>query len=257
MKVHEWILSRGKRLSAIVHKPDLPEAKTPVVICCHGFTGEKVGANQLMLNLAKRIATVGFVVRFDFAGSGESEGEFAADTTVKGWQEDLCSVVDWVKAQPEMVNLPLYLLGHSLGGLIALAYSGHALAGRIALAPVVRPIANFRDVILGKEFWEQAKNGLPVANFYGKAFSLEPGFVHDLLVGDYNPLAAAENYTDSLLLIHGDSDAAVLLAGSEELYSRYGGPKDLQIMAADHVFAGRHTELAERITGWLSQQVRG
>jgi uncharacterized protein len=257
MKVHEWILSRGKRLSAIVHRPESVGAKTPVVICCHGFTGDKVGANQLMLNLAKRIAAIAFVVRFDFAGSGESEGDFAADTTVKGWQEDLHAVVNWVKAQPEMATLPLYLLGHSLGGLIALTHNESALAGRIALAPVVRPVANFRDIILGEDFWEQAKNGQSIANFYGKAFSLDPGFVHDLLAKDYTPLTAAAECTAPLLLIHGDSDLAVPLEGSKELYSRYAGPKQLQIVAADHVFAGRHSELAGRITDWLSQQGSG
>ncbi|MDR3593065.1 MAG: alpha/beta fold hydrolase [Negativicutes bacterium] len=254
MKVHEWIPSRGKRLSAMLHTPAQPGVRTPVVICCHGFTGDKVGSNQLMLTLAKRIEAVGFVVRFDFAGSGESEGEFAADTTVKGWQEDLRCVVDWVKARPEMGDSPLYLLGHSLGGLVALTYSGRPLAGRIALAPVVRPVANCRDIILGAELWEQARNGATIANFYGKGFSLDPGFVRDLLTGNYDPLAAAGGCSEPLLLIHGDSDVAVPLEGSKELYSRYAGPKEMQIMTAtDHVFVGRHADLAGRIVSWLTR----
>ncbi len=255
VKDHEWIPSRGKRLSAMVHKPETPGAKTPVVVCCHGFTGDKVGANQLMLDIAKRIETAGFVIRFDFAGSGDSEGEFAADTTVKGWQEDVRAVVDWVKARPEMGGRPLYLLGHSLGGLIALSYRGRALAGRIALAPVVRPIANCRDIILGTELWEQAKSGRRIANFYAKAFSLEPDFVRDLLAANYDPLESAASCTEPLLLIHGDSNAAVPLEGSAELSSRYAGPKEFHVMpATDHVFAGRHAELADRIAGWLSRQ---
>lgn len=45
MKEHEWIESRGKRLSAMIHTPQRTEI-SPVVIVCHGFTGEKVGGSQ-------------------------------------------------------------------------------------------------------------------------------------------------------------------------------------------------------------------
>lgn len=242
-------------MSVMLHKPEALSPETPVVICCHGFTGEKVGANQLMLNIAKGIETDRVVVRFDFAGSGESEGEFASDTTVKGWREDLASVVDWVKSQPELASSPVFLLGHSLGGLIVLLYSQQGIAGRVALAPVTRPIANFRD-ILGEDLWKQAERKLTIANFYNKAFSLEAGFVDDLLTGEYNPLESAAGYPEPLLIIHGNNDVAVPISGSEELFRRYAGAKDMAVMTADHVFSGQHAELAARVDAWLSRQIK-
>ena len=73
MKRHEWIVGKGKKLSAMIHTPALSEAGAPVVVFCHGFTGDKVGANQLMLNLAKAMEVANLAaVRFDFTGSGDS-----------------------------------------------------------------------------------------------------------------------------------------------------------------------------------------
>ena len=85
MKEHIWISSRGLRLSAMLHQPAEVRRYTPLIICCHGFTGDKVGANQLTLNLAKKLAQAGYnALRFDFLGSGDSEGEFATRFIAEG-----------------------------------------------------------------------------------------------------------------------------------------------------------------------------
>jgi alpha-beta hydrolase superfamily lysophospholipase len=255
LKEHKWIVSRGKRLSAMVHTPATPAAGGPVVIFCHGFTGDKVGANQLMLNLAKTVSASGLrAVRFDFAGSGDSEGVFAADTTVAGWRQDLASVLAWVRG--EYPGAPLFLVGHSLGGLVVLCETEPAIAGRVAVAPVVYPQANFADTILGRELWDKALSGERVANFYGKGFALDSGFVADLVASDYQPLAAAAAYDAPLLIVHGTADVAVPLAGSRELHAGYRGPKELALLeGADHVFIGRHEELGAVIAKWLNAKL--
>ncbi len=239
----------------MIHEPEAT-AGAPVVICCHGFTGDKVGANQLMRTLAQILEAAGFcAVRFDFAGSGDSEGAFAADTTVAGWQDDLRSVAAWVESR--LPNRPVYLLGHSLGGLVALTAAERGLAGRIAVAPVIHPVENFRDTILGPELWAKASRGEKIANFYGKGFALDSGFVADLTAGGYDPLAAAAAFAAPLLIVHGADDAAVPIAGSEELYSACAAPKEFALLdAADHVFAGRHDELGAAIVKWLRQQTK-
>jgi len=255
LKEHQWINSRGKRLSAMVHTNEKMMQDAPVVIFCHGFTGDKVGANQLMRNMAQDLESRGMsVIRFDFAGSGESEGVFALDTTISGWQEDLVNVVSWVKNKAEWKNAPLYLLGHSLGGLITLMFKGHSgtLAGRIALAPVVYAAENFRNIILGDELWEQAVNGQTITNFYNKGFSLEPEFVRELLQKKYSTIGVASSSVEPLLIIHGTADVAVPMQGSQQLYQECSCIKELQIVeGADHVFVGRHGELATKIAVWL------
>ncbi len=248
-----WIPSRGKNLSAMIHTPAAAAAGAPVVIFCYGFTGDKVGANQLMRNLAQSVEDAGlYAVRFDFAGSGDSEGTFAADTTVAGWQEDLRSVAAWVRRH--FPDRPVYLLGHSLGGLVVLTADDRAIAGRIAVAPVVRPIENFAATILGPELWAKAVKGERIANFYGKGFVLDGGFARDLLAAGYDPLAAAASFAAPLLVIHGTADAAVPFAGSEELRAACAAPVEFAVLDADHVFAGRHGELGAVVVAWLRKQ---
>ncbi|HWQ61533.1 MAG TPA: alpha/beta fold hydrolase [Negativicutes bacterium] len=253
MKDHTWIPSRGKRLSAMIHTPATSAADAPVVIFCHGFTGDKVGANQLMRNLAQIVEGAGlYAVRFDFAGSGDSEGTFAADTTVAGWQEDLRSVAAWVELR--FPGRPVYLLGHSLGGLVVLTATDRPVAGRIAVAPVIHPVENFAVTILGPELWAKSVQGERVANFYGKGFALDSDFTRDLLAAGYDPLAAAAAFTDPLLIVHGTADVAVPFTGSEELRAACAAPAEFAVLDADHVFIGRHEELGAVIVAWLRKQ---
>jgi alpha-beta hydrolase superfamily lysophospholipase len=257
MKEHVWISSRGKRLSAMLHLPAFVKPDTPVVICCHGFTGDKIGANQLTLNLAKKLVKAGYgALRFDFLGSGDSEGDFAMDTIVAGWQEDLNNVVGWIKQQPQFAAAPILLYGHSLGGLIVLTHKAadQDIAGRIVFAPVLNPIMNFRDIILGPEMWKKSLAGETIANFFAKGFSLQPQFVKDLVDQDYNPIDAATKLVTPLLIIHGLEDLAVPIAGSEALYQKYAGPKMMQKPQLDHVATGNIDVLPQLIEAWLSQQ---
>lgn len=255
MKQHTWIPSQGRKLSAMIQAHSFTLTQTPIVICCHGFTSEKVGSNQLNLHVANAIEAAGLIaLRFDFTGSGESDGDFAADTTIKNWREDLRSVVQWVKNIPEFEGLPVFLLGHSLGGLIVLSHNDTGIAGRIALAPVTQPIDNFQNIILGPELWQNSLKGQNIANFLDKGFSLSPNFVQDLLENRYDPLTLVQAHRTPLFVIHGNQDIVVPPSGSDILYDRYPGEKSIARIQADHVFTGKHDELTALITEWLVKQ---
>lgn len=256
MKDHRWIPSRGHRLSAMLHIPDPFAPKRPVVMICHGFTGDKVGANQMNVKLAADLEQAGYAaVRFDYLGSGDSDGEFASDTTVSGWQIDAANVVRWTTNQPELKGHPLVLYGHSLGGLIVLTHKDPEgrVAARMVFAPVVDAVGNMRTNILGPDLWQKSFHGELIANFFGKAFSLKPQFVKDLTETHYDPLHDAAKLTTPLLVLHGTADAAVPIEGSRVLHERYQGPKVLKVMDVDHVATGRHADWIAAIVEWLDQ----
>lgn len=256
MKDHRWIGSRGQRLSAMVHFPVTLNVDTPVILICHGFTGDKIGMNQMNVKLANELEGAGYaVIRFDYLGSGDSDGDFASDTWVSGWQEDLRNVVTWVRGQNEFAGNPIVLYGHSLGGLIVLTHKDpeRAITARIVFAPVVDAVGNLRTTILGPDLWQKSFRGETIANFYGKAFSLEPQFVKDLLEIHYDPLASAAVLDTPLLVIHGTADVAVSVEGSQILCERYKGPKELILLDIDHVAAGQHGPWIATIVDWLNR----
>lgn len=254
MKDHYWVQSREKRLSVMLHIPEPFLEEKPLVICCHGFTGDKIGANQLTLNLANNLEEEGYaVVRFDFLGSGDSDGSFKSDTLVSGWRKDLENIIHWVKEDPRLKSLPIILYGHSLGGLIVLTHSDLEgfISARIVFAPVTNPVENFREVILNLELWKKSLAGEQIANFYGKNFRLESQFVKELVSQNYDPIGNAAKLTTPLLIVHGTKDSAVPISGSEKLYNSYQGPKEIIQLKIDHLASDNHELVQEAIINWL------
>lgn len=91
------------------------QAQRGTVLLVHGL-GEHVGRYDA---LARQLGGWGFAVRgYDQYGHGESSGPRGGLTTDSRLLDDLADMVDAVRARtPE--GLPLVLLGHSMGGLVA------------------------------------------------------------------------------------------------------------------------------------------
>src|SRR5688572_29709719 len=85
------------------------------VVHCHGL-GEHSERHR---NTFKKLATSGFhVFRFDFRGCGKSEGERQWIDDFDDYVKDAETVV--AEARRRAPGLPLFLMGHSLGGTVAL-----------------------------------------------------------------------------------------------------------------------------------------
>lgn len=256
MKEHVWISSRNKRLSAMIHLPEAFKIGTPMVVCCHGFTGNKVGYNHLTMNLANFLEQMGYgAIRFDFLGSGDSDGDFSTDTFVSGWQEDLANVLSWIESQDALLSSPVILYGHSLGGLVVLTYSGNntRINARVVFAPVTDAINNFRDIILGPELWKKALAGEKIENFFDRGFTLGSQFVKDLVRNNYKPIEAAAILSTPLLVVHGTADLVVPIKGSQKLYEQYRGLKEISITDFDHGAVGAQQKLQSIIGNWLAR----
>ncbi|WP_116125085.1 alpha/beta hydrolase [Lewinella sp. IMCC34183] len=63
------------------------------------------------------------VLRYDDRGVGESTGDFAAATSAD-FAEDAAAAVGYLRGRPEFAGLPLGLIGHSEGGMIAPMVAG-------------------------------------------------------------------------------------------------------------------------------------
>jgi alpha-beta hydrolase superfamily lysophospholipase len=106
-----------------------------VVVIAHGY-GEHIGRYE---HVAAALAQHGAAVYgLDHIGHGRSEGERALIVDFGPVVDDLHMLVDRVRA--DHPGLPIVLIGHSMGGLIATRYAqqyGDGIAALVLSAPLV------------------------------------------------------------------------------------------------------------------------
>jgi alpha/beta superfamily hydrolase len=109
--------TEGNQLAAVI---ELPENMKPTgfAIFAHCFTCNK--NLKAVRNIGRALACDGIaVLRFDFTGLGESEGEFE-NTNFSSNVEDLLSAADFLHKE---YKSPGILIGHSLGGAVVIVAS--------------------------------------------------------------------------------------------------------------------------------------
>ena len=128
----ESVLSKGDE------EAPLSGLNALVVICHphpqHGGTME----NKVVTTLMRTYRDLGIhVLRFNFRGVGQSEGEF---DNAKGEFYDLLAVIDWVK--DNLQQCPILLAGFSFGSSIA-ARASYTLSGLLHLTLVAPPVERY------------------------------------------------------------------------------------------------------------------
>ncbi len=197
----EWTTDRGLRLRGAVHGSERPDS--PCIIFSHGLTGNRMGPGYLFVKISRALAAEGFSsVRFDFCGSGESEG-FFGDMNTDTMTDDLLTVVKEVRKRAPAPER-LILLGHSFGGMIAARCAAPAGAQGIIL---LSPVADLRELVQRKK--ELLGNGPNLRGFY----ELGPHEISASFLGGMHGTDPVYEFTRSykgkMLLIHGDRDPSV------------------------------------------------
>jgi alpha-beta hydrolase superfamily lysophospholipase len=130
----EWTLDgHGGQLAARTWEPG--NTPTHVVLLAHGY-GEHVGRYEHVA--AALVANGAAVYAVDHVGHGKSEGERVLIADFERVVDDLHEVDR--KARAEHPGLPVVLIGHSMGGLIAARYAqryGDSLRAVVLSGPLV------------------------------------------------------------------------------------------------------------------------
>ncbi|HTW09257.1 MAG TPA: alpha/beta fold hydrolase [Acidimicrobiales bacterium] len=217
------------RLSAFLARPNYSAASGAGrhgVVLAHGFpeAGQKSGSPsygypQLATRLAAETGAV--VLTFDFRGAGGSEGDFS----LTGWQSDLASAVETLRAVPGIAMV--WLVGFAAGGTLAICAAGEdpGIAGVAAFAPQ----ADFaerggdprRIVALARASGIIHTRGFPAdpAAWARELRDLRPA----LLVGRIPPRP--------LLIVHGANDDVVPLTDARELADAANASAELRVLA--------------------------
>ena len=249
------VVSRGQIMRGMVHRPDdfSPAQRYPAIMMWHGFTGTRVEPHRLFVKTARRLAREGFIVaRFDFVGSGESDGEFA-DVTPETEIQDALQVIAWMSAQAGVDRTRLGLIGLSMGGLVSACAASRtqqirALVLWAATASVTRSLER-RVTPQAKEFLQQ--NGF--IDWYGTIVS--QAFFDSAQKTE--PLKELSGYKNAALVLHGDEDPTVTIDHASDYHAAMPQSRLHIINGADHTFnrSDWEMELRETTVGWLKENL--
>ena len=227
--------SQGEQMVGMLH---LPEGKGPfpAVAIYHGFTGTKVEPHRIFVKMARALADQGIAAaRFDFRGSGDSEGDFA-DMTVSGEIADGIRVLDFLQEQQLVDRNRLGVLGLSMGGAVAASVAGKD--ERVKSLVLWAAVAQFDIFEKDEELLRQGQE-LGYADVGGNV--LNYSFYEDFRT--HNPLRWVSRFQGPALIIHGDEDPTVPVTHAKLYYEAIPGEKKKFIVSgADHTFNRRDWE---------------
>jgi putative redox protein len=170
------------------------------------------------------------VLRFDFTGLGESEGEFA-DTNFSSNVADLVAAARYLG---EAYEAPSVLIGHSLGGAAVLRAASE-MSGVRAVATIGAPadpghvahlIASSREEIEAR--------GEAEVEIAGRRFRIRKQFLDDLEAARME--VAIAGLGRALLIFHSPVDTIVGIENAERIYKSARHPKSfISLDRADHL----------------------
>ena len=213
----------------------MPSNKQPenFVLFAHCFTCNK--NFHAPSNISKSLASKGFgVLRFDFTGLGNSEGEFE-DSNFSGNVEDLIAAAKFLEKD---YKAPTLIIGHSLGGAATL-FAATKIDSVKAMVTINAP-SNLSHV--KKHFdssLEDIENeGSASVNIGGRSFRIKKHFIEDLKANE--DAASLKKIRTPLLIMHSPQDNIVSVNHAEELYKAAWHPKSfVSLDGSDHMLSNK------------------
>ena len=241
--------NEGQILSGLL---EMPPAGTPVgryALFAHCFTCGKdiAAASRISRAMARRGIAV---LRFDFTGLGNSDGDFA-NTNFSSNVQDLLAAARTLETE---YQTPSLLIGHSLGGaavLVAAAMleSVEAVAtiGAPATADHVRHLfGSAQDTLLA--------TGSAEVRIGSRSFPVKRQLLEDL--DRYADAAHLGRLNRALLVFHSPIDSIVSIDEAAKIYQSAKHPKSfISLDDADHLLSRREDAeyVAETLVAWASR----
>ena len=241
---------RGFELSARIDLP-LGRHPYPFVIFAHVFTGNK---NLIAAKHISRALTLnGFgVLRFDFTGLGDSEGDFSK-TNFSSNVEDLEAAADYVT---EHYMAPAVIVGHSLGGIAAIFAAARIESIKAVVSIGAPSYPEHVTHLLQDKIDEIEKNGCARVQIGGRTFSIRKQFLDDLQAQEHVPII--ENLGKALLVMHSPQDEIVGIKNAAEIYKLAQHPKSyVTLDGANHMLTNKDDAFyaGNVIASWVKRYI--
>jgi len=238
----------NQELSGVLHTPDTVTIKA-YALFAHCFTCTK--DINAATNVAKILANQGIAtLRFDFAGLGASEGEFA-DTSFSTNIEDLISAAAFMD---EHYRAPQVLIGHSLGGTAVLA-AAQDLPSVKAVATIGSPASPDHVLHVLEGHLETLKNeGQAVVPLAGRPHTFKQNFVDDVMAHMVDPGTLKK----ALMVMHAPFDTIVSIDEATKIFSKAKHPKNfVSLDQADHLLSRKKDAgyVGEVLASWAKHYI--
>ena len=242
--------SEGIELSAHMEFPPDIHPKA-YAIFAHCFTCSKnlLAAKNLTRSMAKEGIAV---LRFDFTGLGESQGDFE-DSNFSSNVSDLLAASQFLESEFEA---PQVIIGHSLGGA-AVIYAASKLESIRAVATVGAPasVDHVVHLLEGKKE-EVMEKGEADVKISGRKFKIKKQFLEDIESKNLEKLMS--DFRKPILIMHSPQDEIVSVDNAAKLYDMAWHPKSfVSLDGADHLLSKKKDSLyvGQLIASWSSRYV--
>ena len=243
---------KNEQGEALSGRLELPKGKfKALALFAHCFTCSKdIIASSV---IAKKLTEQGIgVLRFDFTGLGNSEGDFS-NTNFSSNVSDLISAYNSLKTQ---FQTPKILIGHSLGGAAVLK-AAIQLPEVKAVVTVGAPSSVKHIAHLFKDNMETINShGEAEVSLAGRPFLIKKQFIDD--IQEAAVLDCVRDLRKALLVLHSPVDNTVSIDHAAKIFQAAKHPKSfISLDNTDHLLMKRSDAAyaARTIGAWVSRYI--
>jgi esterase/lipase len=238
-----------KKLHAVffLAKEEIAKEKPPILIMCHGFTGDKSEWGRFPA-MAKTLNKEGYdALIFDFSGSGENKRE---PVNLPKQSTDLENVYSWVKNQGYS---KIAVLGLSFGGITTLKANLPGITSYVFWAPVMYVHTTGDQAEWFKDI-DKGPVEIPASGDYPPII-IDMSFVIEF--GKFRVRPALKNLTPPTLIVQGTVDESTPLHLTKKAFTMM--PQDdhhkfVEVEGATHDFDENHLQIFITETkNWLKK----
>ncbi len=242
----------GQQLAGVLDEPDSGKPHATALFA-HCFTCNKNYKAVTRITRALNEAGIA-VLRFDFTGLGDSEGDFSTTN----FSTSIDDILDAARYLTDAGLPPTIAIGHSLGGT-AILMAAPQISSVAAVVTIGAPgtadhvIRLFDDQTHGLE-----SDGEAVVDIGGRPFRIRKQLIDDL-TAQSGPARAAKLRLP-LLIMHSPVDEIVSIDNAAEIFQQAMHPKSfISLDKADHLLS---RDVDARYAGtliatWASHYVEG
>lgn len=243
--------AQGEKLVARLELPVDQKAFT-YALFAHCFTCNK--NLTAIRNISRGLTLQGIgVLRFDFTGLGESEGDFA-DTNFSSNVQDLLAAAEFMAQNYGPIEI---MIGHSLGGAATLMAAARVESAK-AVVTIGAPAEPKHVSHLFEEKIEEIEaKGFATVSIGGRPFTVKSQFLAD--IRSTNLYETIPQLGKALLVMHSPIDKIVGIKNAAKIYEAAIHPKSFVTLdTADHLLMNKEDSLyaGDMIATWVKRYIK-